>query len=216
MLLERALPGTHELVLELARRYAHSSGSALELGAGSGALAERLQGAGFRVLAADTDDDAFRGKTEFVRLDLDAHDFHQSLCTTYDVITSVEVIEHLQSPIAFLTSIRSLLKEDGVAIITTPNVENLPARLKFLWGGKIRAVDAAAPEHITPIFYDLFVRQYLPKAGLRLVAYQVHPKNDYPLTGRRWVVPFFLAGARLMRQPRLRGDCHVFILKHKG
>jgi SAM-dependent methyltransferase len=216
MLTERALPGTHELIVGLARHYAGGAGRALELGAGSGALAERLQEAGFHVLATDIGAPAFRGRTEFVQLNLDCHDFFQNLPERYDLVTSVEVIEHLASPIAFLTGVKALLNQGGVAIITTPNVENLPARLKFILTGRIRAMDAAAPEHITPIFYDLFVRQYLPKAGLRLVAYQVYPGNDYPLTGRRWMVPPMIAAARLFRQPRLLGDCHVFVLKRAG
>jgi 2-polyprenyl-3-methyl-5-hydroxy-6-metoxy-1,4-benzoquinol methylase len=49
----RALSGTHELVVETALRYVARGSRALDLGAGSGFLTERLQNAGLRVVAAD-------------------------------------------------------------------------------------------------------------------------------------------------------------------
>ena len=158
--LVRALPGTHEQVVEIAQRYAAPAARVLDLGAGSGALAERLQAAGFQVTAADLES-YFELPSEFVQLNFDDPQFDRNLTERFDVITSVEVIEHLENPAGFLRSVRRLLKENGVAILTTPNVENVPARLKFLRSGDVRAMDKNAPEHITPIHLDLFVRQIL-------------------------------------------------------
>ncbi len=45
--LVRALPGTHEMVVQTALRFVRDASSALDLGAGSGALAEHLQPDGF-------------------------------------------------------------------------------------------------------------------------------------------------------------------------
>jgi hypothetical protein len=115
-----------------------------------------------------------------------------------------------------LRSIRKLLKLDGAAILTTPNVENVPARLKFLMRGEVRAMDKFAPEHITPIHLDLFVRKIIPPSGLALAEHFVHPKNDFPLTARRYFVPFFRLLVPLMRGPALTGDCHFFVLKRVG
>ncbi|MBD3313418.1 methyltransferase domain-containing protein [Candidatus Woesearchaeota archaeon] len=41
----------------------------------------------------------------------------------YDIITSFEVIEHIDRPEDFLREIRRLLKKDGLLIISTPNVQ---------------------------------------------------------------------------------------------
>ena len=49
----RALPGTHERVVNTALRYVPAGSTALDLGASSGGLTERLLSAGFRVTAAD-------------------------------------------------------------------------------------------------------------------------------------------------------------------
>ncbi len=213
--LVRALPGTHERVVEIARRYAPAGARALDLGAGSGALAERLQAAGFQVTAADVEN-YFELKSEFVQLNFDDPQFERNLPNQFDVITSVEVIEHLENPAAFLRSIRRLLKVQGVAILTTPNVENVPARLKFLRSGDVRAMDKNAPEHITPIHLDLFIRQIVPRTELQLVEHFTHPQGDFPLTGRRYLVPFLRALVPFMKGSALTGDCHFFVLRRQG
>ena len=210
--LVRALPGTHELIVETALRYVSPGVTALDLGAGSGALAERLIAAGFRVTAADVTN-YFELRTEFVQLDCNDPDFDRILAREFDLITSVEVIEHLENPTAFLRSIARLLKPNGVALLTTPNVENVPARLKFLRRGVVRTMDEHSTEHITPIHLDLFSRMIVPRTDLALVDHFVHPKGGFPLTARRYFVPFFRLLAPLMSGPALTGDCHFLVLK---
>jgi hypothetical protein len=38
------------------------------------------------------------------------------------------------------------------------------------------------PTHISPIFFDLLERQFLPRAGLKLRDHLVFPPNGYQLT----------------------------------
>jgi SAM-dependent methyltransferase len=208
----RALPGTHERVVETALRHVGPGARALDLGAGSGALTERLLAANFRTTAADIGN-CFELSTEFVSLDFNDPAFDRALPPEFDLITSVEVIEHLENPTAFLRSIKRLLKPEGVAIITTPNVENVPARLKFFLKGEVRAMDKHAPEHVTPIHLDLFARKIVPAAGLVMTEHFVHPENQFPLTARAYMVPLFRLLARFMTGSALTGDCHFLVLQ---
>ena len=63
-------------------------------------------------------------------------------------------------------------------MITTPNVDSLPARAKFLLTGKIRTMDEfSEPTHISPIFpWDLLRRQFLRRAGVRLREHFLSPR----------------------------------------
>jgi 2-polyprenyl-3-methyl-5-hydroxy-6-metoxy-1,4-benzoquinol methylase len=48
-----------------------------------------------------------------------------SVNRTFDIITLFDTIEHLESPLSFLKKCSSLLNEDGLLIIFTPNYESI-------------------------------------------------------------------------------------------
>jgi len=52
----------------------------------------------------------------------------------FDLIITMDVIEHVIDTDEFLNEIKRLLKDDGKAIITTPNYSNLKFTLKLLQG----------------------------------------------------------------------------------
>lgn len=210
----RSLPGVHKRVIQTATRHDVRGGDALDLGAWGGGLAHAMQSHGFDVIAADIEDH-LEVPVRFVQVDFNDPHFERSFDRKFDLIASVEVIEHLENPTAFLRSIGRLLKPAGIAIITTPNVENAAGRLKFLRNGTVRVMDKNSPEHITPIFLDLLERQLAPRAGLELKEAFVHSEGAFPLTGRRYLVPFFYLFMPLMKGPALKGDCHVFVLRTK-
>jgi 2-polyprenyl-3-methyl-5-hydroxy-6-metoxy-1,4-benzoquinol methylase len=185
----------------------------LDLGAGSGALAVRLREAGWDVVAADFNAADYEAGVPFVRIDFNRQDFAAELGPgSFRLITSVEVIEHVENPIGFLRNVKRLLKPDGVAVLTTPNVDSTPARIKFLFLGTIRMMDAHSEKtHITPIFWDLFTRQYLPRAELQLLEHYTYPARSYQMTrpglaGTMRLISLCLGGACL------HGDNHVIVL----
>lgn len=60
---------------------------------------------------------------------------------TFDLITCIEVIEHIENYFALIREIKRILKPNGIAFITTPNINTLISRLNLLFTGK-------------PLFFD--------------------------------------------------------------
>jgi SAM-dependent methyltransferase len=96
---------------------------------------------------------------------------------SFDVITLIEVIEHLENHRIALCELARILKPGGVLILTTPNIMRLNSRLHFLFSGyhktKRRFIPFATPLdqahrfHNYPI--DLPILYYLCKqSGLDL------------------------------------------------
>lgn len=213
ILKERTIGGVHDYLAEkVLGRYAVPGGSAVDLGAASGALAVRLQGFGFKVTAVDISREDFKADVPFVRIDLNQPDFGSLLGEgLFDFVSAVEIIEHLENPVGFLHNVRRLLKPGGTALVTTPNMDSAPSRMRFFLTGELHMMDRRVPNHITPIFYDLFVRQYLPRAGLTLVEHHVYPENGYKVSRARYA--WALRGLARILPGHTLGDIHVFVLQ---
>jgi 2-polyprenyl-3-methyl-5-hydroxy-6-metoxy-1,4-benzoquinol methylase len=206
--------GLHDFVFDVVGTATPTRGRALDLGAGPGAMSERLHSLGFDVLAVDRDATAYQGLQAFVTQDFNDPHFAQSIGpASFDLIVAVEVIEHVESPINFLRNLAHLLAPGGCAVITTPNVDSLPARLRFLFGGKIRMMDEYSdPTHISPIFSDLMRRQFLPQARLKVAAHKVFPPKGYQLTRKPLALPLALLASAFPGDSVL-GDNHIFVLE---
>jgi 2-polyprenyl-3-methyl-5-hydroxy-6-metoxy-1,4-benzoquinol methylase len=206
--------GLHDFVFSVVARVSPAKGRALDLGTGPGAMGERLHSLGFDVVAVDRNAAVYQGSRQFITQDLNERNFSVAVGpASFDLIVSVEVIEHVESPINFLTNVAQLLKPGGRAVITTPNVDSLPARLRFLFGGKIRMMDEYSdPTHISPIFIDLMRRQFLPQARLRIVEHHVFPTKGYQLT-RQPLASVLALLAPAFSGDSVLGDNHIFVLE---
>jgi SAM-dependent methyltransferase len=127
----------------------------LDLGSGQGALVYKLKESNYRnITPVDLTRDYWKlDGVELLIMDLNK-DFSELGTGTYDVICAIEIIEHVESPYQFLRNCHRLLKQDGLLILTTPNVESFASRMIFLWNGRLRFFSEGEinNHHVTPIF----------------------------------------------------------------
>jgi SAM-dependent methyltransferase len=179
-LTERALDGLHEWLLArvLELRGITRESRVLDLGCGTGAWLERLHAAGFRDLfGMDIDESAFAAHdvAQFRARDLNSHELSLG-DGNFELITAIEVIEHLANPSRIFAHAAKHLAPDRWIVVTTPNIYALGARLRFLLSGKLRWFDEGAPDHLHPVIVETFLRQVLPPLGLGVVSIRSYPE----------------------------------------
>lgn len=173
-LAEKTIAGLHDAAFRELRRHVVAPSKILDLGAGTGAWAARLMEQGHWVTCLDRDAHAFALNTvPFVQADLN-EEFSVAVSGEFAAVTAIEVIEHLENPTYFLRQCRKLLGENGILFITTPNVECVAGRLRFLWSGNFRMFGRDErlndPTHITPIQSYMFEKMS-KAAGLCIVSH---------------------------------------------
>ncbi|WP_347988453.1 class I SAM-dependent methyltransferase [Methylomonas sp. AM2-LC] len=155
-----AAPGTHVAVADMVCKYCVPNQSILELGAYTGAMIERLHDIGYhKIVAADLDNHLTISDVSHVQCDFNKEFSLFFGEQRFDCIIASEVIEHLNDVRAFLKQCFALLNNDGILIITTPNIGFFEGRVKFflkgeLWG--FGAKNYLIQRHISPISLEQF------------------------------------------------------------
>ena len=190
-----AMPLAHEAIHETVARVLGAQGARgllLDVPAGEGALAARLLGAGFDVRCCDLYPQIFR----LPGVEIKGGDLSATLPYTdesFDFITCVEGLEHIENPQQAVREFARLLRPGGQLVVTVPNILNIEERIKWLLHGytshfkpisrealaRVRAELGALEEmalHINPISYAE-LRYTLEKYGFEIARlYRDKPK----------------------------------------
>lgn len=204
------VPGLHEAVVEALKPFLSFDVKILDCGAGTGAFALRLNDMGLNVEAVELVIDSFVPKNIVCyKVDLNSN-FSDLIDKKYDIITAIEVIEHLENHRHFLRECYKLLNQNGKMLITTPNIESIPGRLKFLLKGNFRFFDTDLrfndSTHITPVQSYMFKRAVLD-AGFDIINHEVYPKTSY--SNSKKIVSLFSKVISLFVSGIKYGDCRV-------
>jgi len=215
-LIERTVPGLHEFILNKLVELPNllSNASVLDIGCGTGAWINRLSSAGFTDLhAIDRDVEQFGSiSAKCSQANLDYDDLGLGTLE-YNLITSIELIEHLENPGRLFFHINKHLSDDGYCLITTPNIHSLHARIKFMLTGRMPAFDDKSdPTHIYPVLHTSLQR-ILPRYGLRIVQ-----TWSYPSCGTlifRWPIRFLSSVLSVFLPDDSPGDIVCILLRRQ-
>lgn len=99
---------------------------ALDVGCGAGLLAEPLARLGASVTGLDAAPENIaaahaHAQGQHLAIDYRATPVEAMAYTGYDLVTSMEVIEHVADPAAFVRALAAKLAPDGLMILSTPN-----------------------------------------------------------------------------------------------
>ncbi len=111
-------------------------GEALDIGSGNGQLVSAIRARfGLRTSACDCVDTLMKDpaqRVDVVDLNIDKLPY---LDGRFCLVTCIETLERLEQTRIVLREIFRVLEPGGVAVISTPNILNLPSRLRYLTTG---------------------------------------------------------------------------------
>ena len=142
-------------------------GRLLDIPAGEGALAVRLQSLGFEVNCCDLYPEIFRlDGTEVRAGNLDSELPYED--QSFDFIVCVEGLEHIENPSNAIREFARISRPSGRLIVTVPNIMNIEERLKWLFNGYT--------SHFKPLSADaLRDHKYHEMGGMDEIALHINP-----------------------------------------
>jgi 2-polyprenyl-3-methyl-5-hydroxy-6-metoxy-1,4-benzoquinol methylase len=140
-------------------------GSLLDIGAGTGAFANIMQGAGWNTTGLEPDEKTRLRAADLFNIQLlDSPSFFQLPAAGYDAITMWHVLEHVHELHRYIDQIKILLKEEGRVFIAVPNYTSYDAEIyQEYWA----AYDV--PRHLYH-FSAASMERLLQQHGLQLIA----------------------------------------------
>lgn len=160
----------------------------VDVGCGQGNLFPYIQPLCDRYIGVDVVKYAgFPKNQEFrpVNLDSGKTDLPDSCA---EVVCSVETIEHLENPRAFVRELVRLAKPDGLIIVTTPNQLSFLSKLTLVLKNEFNAFQAAPglyPSHITALLEIDLIRIFA-ECGLSDIQVSYSNQGRIPFSAKNW------------------------------
>ncbi|HEV3470245.1 MAG TPA: class I SAM-dependent methyltransferase [Pyrinomonadaceae bacterium] len=200
--------GIYEMVARALERRGVRGGTLADVGCGAGDLRPYVCGRFGRYVGVDAVRyEGLPAGVEFVRADLDRPPVPLA-GESADVVASVETIEHLENPRAFVRELVRLARPGGWVVLTTPNQLSLLSLLTLVFKQRFNEFqDAHYPAHLTPLL-EIDLRRIAAECGLAEVSVEYSLRGRVALTARHYPRPL----ARL--SPRAFSD-NVLLIGRK-
>jgi 2-polyprenyl-3-methyl-5-hydroxy-6-metoxy-1,4-benzoquinol methylase len=145
---------TAESQLHLIQKYSNGT-SLLDIGCAQGFFLFNASKAGYITKGIEISQDAAEyAKNEF-GLDVEAKPFEELQFPEnhFDVVTLWQVLEHVPYPLMILKEVHRILKPGGLLVVSTPNIEAIPAKIlrKRWWDIKRLHINQFTTKTLTDI-----------------------------------------------------------------
>ena len=130
---EHTTRNTHAVVASLLYERLQPGAAILDLPCGEGAFTQRIMQRGFKVCASDLMPRIRVQNAEFRQSDM-----NKPLPFTddaFDAVVCIDGIEHIERPFDFIRECARVTRDDGMLIISTPNISALRSRWRWLLTG---------------------------------------------------------------------------------
>lgn len=177
-------------------------GRLLDIGTGQGVFVEEAKKAGYEAQGIDLCA-ALVAKAQARGLDVQykaAEELDTSDGARFDVVTMMDLIEHVPEPLAVLATVRKLLKPNGELVVYTPNHRSavvLMARALGRMGADFAVREIFGSNHLT-FFDDRTLRALLLKAGFPIRTMKLSPYD--PSRPGQPISPVSLAAVTVIEQ----------------
>jgi len=119
-----------ESQLELVKKYKDGV-RLLDIGCGEGFFLFNASKAGYTAKGVELSQEAAEYAEREFGLDIEAKPFEELQFPEnhFDVVTLWQFLEHVQYPLMVLKEVHRILKPEGLLVVSTPNIEGIPAKI---------------------------------------------------------------------------------------
>jgi len=213
---EWTIAGLHEALIDRIKHLPELSAETpiLDIGCGTGAWLDRLAANGFKVLhGVDRKTGKFATRrATFSQVDLDTTPDLGFRNRTFGLITAIEVVEHLENPGRLFFHVAKHLSDNGVFLMTTPNIHSIHSRLRFLLTGNLKEFDPKGdPTHLYPVLVTS-LHKILHRYELGIVNQFSYP-SDGGTRNSRWSLRMAASILGLVLPAIASGDILCFMIQ---
>lgn len=218
-------PKTNEVIYAIITKNISDKSIVLDFGAGQGFMSQKVGGyfqdlgeePAAHLKACEITPEFFKyKKIDCQKISTDSNiPFDDN---TFDLIYSIEVLEHTPRPYDFFHQAYTKLKKDGVLIFSVPNILHFQSRLSFLFSGYAEMYGPLSIEdknasricgHIMPLSYSNF--DYgLRKSGFIKIGFYIDRRKKGAMISALIFYPIIKYVNHKMRKNLKKNDTQLF------
>ena len=167
----------------------------LDLGCGNGAFTGELYGLGYETVGVDVSESGIAmANSKWPECEFhvgSAYDDVYGLYGAFDVVTSLQVVEHVYAPRDYAKAVYRALRPGGIALISTP--------FHGYWKNLLLAVSGKLDQHFAPLWDHGHIKFWSEASLQKLLTETGFQNISFEYAGRRY--PFSKSMIAIAKKP---------------